>query len=223
MPSRLHRATSQRVLLLVFTVYFVLWLHNPPYELHVVIHIVPTWIAIAILLASTKYFPLSTVSFSFLILFLILHVLGTRYVYSFVPYDQWVTQLLEVDVTKDVKLSRNHYDRFVHFSFGLLIAPVAREVHLRMLQVKPAWSYFTAIEFVLASSLLFELVEWLGAVTLAPDFANSYLGQQGDAWDAHKDMGLATAGAVLSMLAAAVLQYVKANSNSWNVDRQACE
>jgi|ETNmetMinimDraft_15_1059895.scaffolds.fasta_scaffold475016_1 putative membrane protein len=71
--------------------------------------------------------------------------------------------------------------------------------------------------------MLFELAEWLGAVTLAPDFTHSYLGQQGDVWDAHKDMGLATAGAVLSMLAAAMFQHVKANSNSWNVDRQACE
>jgi putative membrane protein len=211
------------MLLLVFTVYFVLWLHDPPYELHLVIHVVPTWIAIAILLASTKYFPVTHTSFAFLALFLALHVLGTRYVYSFVPYDQWMTQLFGGDVTTALQPSRNHYDRFVHFSFGLLIAPVAREVHVRMLQVKPAWSYFTAVEFILASSMLFELAEWLGAVTLAPDFVDSYLGQQGDAWDAHKDMGLAAAGAVVSMLTTAVFRNLKANSNSWTVDRQTGE
>ena len=88
MPMRLHPATFQRVLLLVFTVYFVLWLHDPPYELHAIIHVVPTWLAIAILLASTKFCPLSNASFACLILFLILHVLGTRYVYSFVPYEK---------------------------------------------------------------------------------------------------------------------------------------
>lgn len=210
MPRHPHRATPQIVLLSMFTVFFVFWLHDPPYELHAAIHVVPTWFAIAILLASTKYFPLTNTSFVFLILFLTLHVIGTRYVYSFVPYEQWMTQLLAGDVSTAPQPSRNHYDRFVHFSFGLLIAPVAREVQLRMWQVKPVWSYFTAVEFVLASSMVFELAEWLGAVALAPDFADSYLGQQGDAWDAHKDMGLAAVGAVISMGVAAIGQYASA-------------
>jgi putative membrane protein len=198
----------------MFTVFFVFWLHDPPYELHAVIHVVPTWIAIAILLTTTRCFPLTDTSFAFLILFLTLHVIGTRYVYSFVPYDQWATQLLGGELTTDLQPGRNYYDRLVHFSFGLLIAPVAREVQCRVWQMKPAWSYFTAVEFILASSMVFELAEWLGAVTLAPDFADSYLGQQGDAWDAHKDMGLAAVGAVLSMLVAALLQYAKGGSDS---------
>jgi hypothetical protein len=90
-------------------------------------------------------------------------------------------------------------------------------------QVKPAWSYFTAVEFVLASSMVFELAEWLGAVTLAPDFADSYLGQQGDAWDAHKDMGLAAMGAVTSVLVAALLRYAKGGSDSLAVEMRECE
>ena len=194
----------QLFLLLLFAAFFVLWLRDPPYELHAVIHVVPTWMAIAALLTSIKFFPLSNASFMFLVAFLALHVLGTRYVYSFVPYDEWSSNLLGATVTETLSLSRNHYDRFVHFCYGLLIAPAAREVHLRLLQVRPAWSYLTAIEFVLASSMLFELAEWLGAVNLAPDFADSYLGQQGDLWDAQKDMGLAAIGAVLSMIAVAV-------------------
>ena len=205
MPRRL--SVFQLVLLLLFTIYFVLWLYDPPYELHAVIHVVPTWIAIALLLVSTRYFPLSNTSFSLLVAFLTLHVLGTRYIYSFVPYDQWAQQLLGAAVTESSELSRNHYDRLVHFSYGLLIAPVAHEVHQRMLQVRPAWSYFTAVEFVLASSMLFELAEWLGAVNLAPGFADSYLGQQGDPWDAHKDMALAAVGAVLSMFVVAGVRY----------------
>lgn len=58
--------------------------------------------------------------------------------------------------------------------------------------------------------MIFELAEWLGAVTLAPDFADSYLGQQGDAWNAHKDMGLA---AVVSMFIAAMVQHAKGDAN----------
>jgi len=97
MLRRPHRATPQLVLLSTFTVFFVFCLHDPPYELHAVIHVVPTWIAITILLTSTKYFPLTNTSFVFSVMFLTLHVIGTRYVYSFVPYDQWATQLLGID------------------------------------------------------------------------------------------------------------------------------
>jgi len=223
MPRRLHRATPQFVLLSMFTFFFVFWLYDPPYELHAVIHVVPTWIAIVMLLASTRYFSPTNTSFAFVVMFLTLHVIGTRYVYSFVPYEQWTSQLLGGDVSTAPYASRNHYDRFVHFSFGLLIAPVAREVQLRLWQVKPAWSYFTAVEFVLASSMVFELAEWLGAVTLAPEFADSYLGQQGDDWDAHKDMGLAAVGAAISMLVATIVSYAKGVSDSLAGETRECE
>ena len=81
-----------------------------------------------------------------------------------------------------------------------------------------ASSYVAAIEFVLVTSLLFELAEWAGAIHLAPDFADSYLGQQGDPWDAHKDMALAGAGAVLSMLLAVIAAPFKAARSTKPMD-----
>jgi hypothetical protein len=41
--------------------------------------------------------------------------------------------------------------------------------------------------------------EWLVAVTFTPKWADQFLGQQGDIFDAQKDMALATAGAILSV------------------------
>ncbi len=108
-------------------------------------------------------------------------------------------------ISETLDLDRNHYDRAVHFFYGLLITPVAREVTVRLAQVSSPWSYMAAVQFVLASSMLFELAEWAGAIHLAPEFADSYLGQQGDPWDAQKDMALAVVGAVLSMLVAATV------------------
>lgn len=212
----MHRSRSavQLTILAIFTIFVVACLRNPPYELHAVIHVVPTWIAIALLLASTRYFALSNGSFVLLIGFLSLHVLGTRYVYSYVPYDQWSADLFGVTVSELLNLDRNHYDRMVHFSYGVLIAPAAREVKVRLTQVSPAWSYLAAIEFVLASSLIFELAEWQGAVQLAPEFADSYLGQQGDMWDAQQDTALATLGAVLSMCVVAIVQGLRQKDDS---------
>jgi putative membrane protein len=42
------------------------------------------------------------------------------------------------------------------------------------------------------------LIEWLVAVFFTPDWAEQFLGQQGDIFDAQKDTALATAGAVVS-------------------------
>jgi putative membrane protein len=60
-------------------------------------------------------------------------------------------------------------------------------------------------------------------VTLAPEFADRYLGQQGDAWDAHQDMALAAVGAVISVIVAATVQRAKGGSESLAVDIRECE
>ncbi len=207
----------QFVLLSLFTIFFVLWLQDPPYQLHAMIHVVPTWVAVAILLASIRFFAISNTSFALVVGFLSLHVLGTRYVYSYVPYDQWSLQVFGATISETLQLNRNHYDRVVHFSYGLLIAPVARELIVRLTQVISPWSHLAAIQFVLASSMLFELAEWGGAICLAPEFADSYLGQQGDPWDAHKDMALAAVGSVLSMLVAAIIGRITSHRRCTNL------
>jgi putative membrane protein len=52
---------------------------------------------------------------------------------------------------------------------------------------------------VLAFSLLYELFEWGLTMVLSPQDAAAYNGQQGDIWDAHKDMSLAMLGALLGL------------------------
>lgn len=49
----------------------------------------------------------------------------------------------------------------------------------------------------MSSSLIYEWVEWLLAMGLSPEQAEAYNGQQGDMWDAHKDMLLALLGGML--------------------------
>ena len=52
----------------------------------------------------------------------------------------------------------------------------------------------------MSTSLLYELFEWGIATTLSPDAAEAYNGQQGDVWDAHKDMALALAGGIIAAI-----------------------
>ena len=46
--------------------------------------------------------------------------------------------------------------------------------------------------------MFYELLEWGIAFSLSEDMAESYNGQQGDMWDAHKDMALAMVGSMIS-------------------------
>ena len=55
--------------------------------------------------------------------------------------------------------------------------------------------------------MIFELFEWAAAVVFGGDLGMAYLGTQGDVWDAHKDMGLATLGAMLGMLIVAIINW----------------
>lgn len=53
------------------------------------------------------------------------------------------------------------------------------------------------LQFVMASSMVYELIEWVIAIGMSPDAAEKYNGQQGDLWDAHKDMLMATIGTLM--------------------------
>jgi putative membrane protein len=53
--------------------------------------------------------------------------------------------------------------------------------------------------------MIYELIEWGAAVGFGGELGAAYLGTQGDVWDAHKDMALASVGAALAMTATAAI------------------
>lgn len=135
--------------------------------------------------------PLSDVSYLCLAAFLTLHTIGAHYTYPEVPLGEWAGDRFGWE--------RNHYDRLVHFGFGLLTAYPIREVILRGAEAQGLSSYFLAILTTLALSAAYELLEWGAAAVLAPELGSVYLGAQGDEWDAQRDMLVAVVGAVLAM------------------------
>jgi putative membrane protein len=139
---------------------------------------------------------LSTTSVGCIVLFLGLHTVGGRWSYSFVPYDTLAQWLTGSTISNAFGSTRNHYDRLVHFSYGLLMVRPMYEVLVRHFKVPPRVATYIAFENVLAVSALFEIIEWLATVTdLSPSVAG-YNGRQGDMWDPQKDMLLAGLGAL---------------------------
>ena len=159
------------------------------------------------LVATHRALPLSRVSYTLIFLFLCLHTVGAHYTYSLVPYDAWFEALTGRTLSSLTGWERNHFDRLVHFSYGLLLAYPAREVFLRVADVRGFWGYFLPLDVVMATSMLYELIEWGAASLFGGDLGTAYLGTQGDPWDAQKDMALATLGAVLAMLVTAAINW----------------
>lgn len=159
----------------------------------------------AALIASHRAFVFSRVSYTLIFLYLCLHAVGAHYTYALVPYDQWWQALTGRGFNETVGWDRNHFDRLVHFSYGLLLAYPLREIFLRVAEVRGFWGYFLPLDFTLATSALYELIEWAAAVVFGGELGVAYLGTQGDVWDAQKDMGLAGAGALVAMLLTAAL------------------
>jgi len=189
----------QRVAFLLFLVFFVGSCIEPPYLQFLLMQHVPTVLGALILACLSNRFAISRLSFSSIIVFLCLHTLGARYLYSYVPYDAWSEHLLGINISELFGFQRNHYDRIVHFSYGLLLAVPIQEFERRHLRLSVALSSVLAIECIIATSAGYELIEWLVAIVFTPDWADQFLGLQGDIFDAQKDMALATAGAVLSI------------------------
>lgn len=160
---------------------------------------------IGALTATHSLWPVSNLSYSLVVAFLVLHTIGGHYTYVRVPYDTVIKALFGFALSERLGWKRNHYDRLVHLFYGLLIAYPAYELLERYAQPVGTWSYFLAPALIMASSMVFEVVEWWAAELLGGGAGSDYLGAQGDEWDAHKDMALATGGAIVAMFGTAIL------------------
>lgn len=203
----LPRRRYQSGLLLAFVLLALASLVGSPFPRDQLVQHVPTAIAVVCLLAITRRVGLTDFSFTLVVVFLALHALGARYIYSYVPYDRWASAVFGATITETFGLRRNHYDRLVHLSFGLLLTIPIHEVVTRVIAPPRVWGYVLAVALNMVGSVLYELGEALVALTFAPDWADRYLGQQGDPWDSHRDMALATAGAVVAATAKALWPY----------------
>jgi len=152
-----------------------------------------------------RYFPLSNISYTLIFVFLLLHEIGAHYTYARVPYDESFIFLLGFSLNDALGFERNHFDRAIHFSYGLLLAYPVREVFIRIASVRGFWGYFLPLDITMSSSMLFELFEWGAAEFFGGDLGMEYLGTQGDVWDAHKDMALASLGALMAMIVTAAI------------------
>jgi putative membrane protein len=153
---------------------------------------------VAVLAAMHRWLPLSHASYALITLFLTLHMIGAHYTYAQVPFGQWLESAFE--------MSRNPFDRIVHFCFGLLLTYPLLEVFVRLANAGSALASYLAFMTPLGLSGVWEVIESWVARVVSPELGDAYLGSQGDMWDAQKDMAAAVCGSLLCLLAVAIVR-----------------
>jgi len=186
---------ENRLLQLFLVLFLILWgytLLGTTDPINWMIENTLTGIFIFLLTLSYRRFTFSDLAYTFMFVYICLHVYGAMYTYAENPFGYWLKDFFGFE--------RNHYDRIVHFSFGFMLAYPMRDFFLNKMEF-PNWvGWLLPIEITLSFSCLYELIEWAVADVFFPAQGTAYLGTQGDSWDAQKDMFMAFSGAVLIIL-----------------------
>jgi putative membrane protein len=151
---------------------------------------------VALLAASYRWLAFSELSYLLIFVFLCLHECGAHYQYSDAVPGEWLKPLLGT--------ARNHYDRVVHFAFGLMLAYPQREVLMRKASLRGGWANTLPLFTTLALGAAYEIIEAIVASIVDPANAQAFLGLQGDPWDSQEDMFMGLAGASISMVVVAI-------------------
>jgi len=159
------------------------------------------FVALPVLVATHRRLRFSNFAYTCLFVFFVLHEIGAHYTYSEVPWREWLAAL---GIGDGDPAGRNHYDRFVHFAYGLLLMPATVELITARMAPRGLWRWLMPVLFIMSHSVIYELIEWLAALRFGGDLGVAYLGTQGDVWDAQKDMALAAFGAVIGLAVVAL-------------------
>ena len=157
-----------------------------------VLEVFPIFIAVPLLVATARRFPLTPLTYRLIFVHALVLMLGGHYTYAEVPLGFWIQDLFG--------FGRNHYDRIGHFAQGFVPAVIAREILIRCSPLKPGkWLFVIVLCVCLAISACYEFIEWWSAL-IGGSAADAFLGTQGDPFDTQADMFMALIGAVVAQL-----------------------
>lgn len=171
----------------------LIWSGTQPKDYTIwLLEVSPALIALAVLVKYHRSFPLTTLSYTLILMHSIVLMIGGHYTYAEVPLFDTLKEIFHGD--------RNNYDKVGHFFQGFVPAIVFRELIIRN-QLIPdrLWQHIFTICACLAVSAFYELIEWLVAL-LSEESASAFLGTQGYVWDTQTDMAYALLGATMALI-----------------------
>ncbi|MGU8478793.1 DUF2238 domain-containing protein [Clostridium perfringens] len=155
------------------------------------LEVLPVIIGGIILIVTYPKFKFSNFVYIFLWIHALILIIGGHYTYAEMPLFNWIKHTFN--------LNRNYYDRLGHLAQGFIPALVIREFLIKknILNNKKFLS-FIVISICLSISASYEIIEFIVAILIG-ETAESFLGLQGDIWDAQWDMLLALIGSILAL------------------------
>ena len=153
-----------------------------------VLEVLPVLVAVPLLLATARQFPLTPLAYGLIAVHAVILMYGGHYTYALTPFGDWLQDAFGT--------ARNHYDRIGHLMQGFGPAIIARELLLRTSPLRPGkWLFAIVCLSILGISAIYEFTEWWAELA-GGDADGAFLGTQGDVWDTQWDMFLAGCGAV---------------------------
>lgn len=183
-----NRHTTPLIGFFIIAAVFI-WSSIQPYDVVTwLMEVAPVLIALPILFATYKKFPLTNLLYALIVIHAIILMIGGHYTYARIPL---------FDMFGD---GRNNYDKVGHFAQGFIPAIAMRELLLRTSTLQSGkWMFAIIVFSCLGISAAYEIIEWAAAIAIGQG-ANEFLGTQGDIWDTQKDMAWAGIGALIAML-----------------------
>ena len=115
----LHQHTLLKVFLGIFLLVWAWTFIGTTDRANWITENVLTMVFIGGLALTYRRFQFSNLSYTLMFVYILLHIYGAMYTYAENPLGYWLQDLFHGE--------RNHYDRIVHFSFGLLLAYPMRD------------------------------------------------------------------------------------------------
>lgn len=186
---------KRTTLLLTLAIFAITWI-APKWQVEQALHSSLTVVGLVWLVLHDRRWRMRNADFIAICGFIAAHCIAARWLYSNVPYDAWLRAATGWSPQAAFGWERNHFDRLIHLLFGLCFAPMLAAHARQRWTLSVAQGFALAVLAIMAASLVYEWLEWAIALLLSPSQAEAYNGQQGDVWDAHMDMLLATLGAL---------------------------
>lgn len=190
------------ILLVIFILFWIILAINPYNRWVWLAENALTVLLLGFLILTYRKFSFSNSSYVLLFFYLVFHTIGSYYTYTNMPLFNWLRDIFD--------LSRNHYDRLVHFFFGLAFYFPVYEFATKKLKLKGWESYLLPFLVIISFKAIYEIIEYLAViVTQSSVIGTSFLGMQGDQWDAQKDIMFGITGAVISMIVIRLKKFSK--------------
>jgi len=187
-------------LLALFTAWWIALAIAPHYRQDWLLENVLVFAAVPMLVLTHRNLRFSNAAYTCMFIFFTLHIVGAHYTYALVPYDAWSEAIFGTPFNALVGWERNHFDRAVHFLYGVLLMPAAVELFAAKAPPTGIWRFLMPFFFMNSHAVIFETIEWLAAEAFGGELGEAYLGTQGDPFDAQKDMALAMIGSLITLV-----------------------